>query len=985
MKSRLALATILVGWLITQSLHGQVQGFDDYDWQQKDSVITTLFYGGALNVCDVLIETAYQAELGKSPQDNKAMAVFANWQGIRYLAHQSLDTAEHFLSEALTIYQANPPLQDSAYRDVLLNLGDLKSAQGAFEDASDFYRKAEAEMDKGSKLNKQLYLNTLTTILSSELQINNLDQAEEYGKKALGFAQKNYGEKTDEYFSALTNLGKIYQLKGQTRRAANVILQAYELAKINLPPNHRNLLLYANYAAEVHASLGRLSAMGAVYDDMIAFFEENPNEQESTLYPTILEKKAAWHEAKNELDTAYQLYNRANILLSLRAERTSPEYIRSEVNMANILRKQEKYLEAEGYYQSALQYAPQVYGADSWSMAVLQENLGDMYMEMSDYNKALEHRQAALTLFEMHLQDEDPTYALALQKMGQTHSALGLDSLAGENLKQAQKIFRDIYGAIHPLLYGNCLRLIKLYWDRDQETVLENLKTAGVYAKYALLDNIALLSSSERRVVYEEIDELINLYASLAIQTSSDEVLDDLLALVTAKKVSKAQSNLVSIATLQSKHSTQFRKEYNNWQELRKHIFDNQNLPAAQQKNTQSRRDQAWEILAKLVPGYRNFDPKIPSGFEVRNKLPTGEVFVDLLAFKPYQAVTKDFAEKEVFVALVNRGQSRSPKLIQLTLNQNALSTSQSRNQAAYYQQLWAPIETSLASALRIYISPDQVLHRISYSSLPTNDGGYVFDNYQIQRINSAVDLFQLKDITPQKEALIYAAPSYSSTANAVSQTESQYDLHIPSQLVGTKTSRDEISFSANSGSIGEANAIKNLLSKKKWQVESFQDQQVSVPGMREQLPGAQGVVHLAMKAYFVQPDSTNELMLTCGIAATGAKSGWTGDTLSGIISALELSAMDLQNIDLLVIGYHEINYGSSLAALHRALKFAGVKNILLTLWDVPAEGRRAFFTLFYKNLAKNQSIHTALYKTKKKMRKKFDTINWGGFVLLES
>ena len=430
--------------------------------------------------------------------------------------------------------------QDSSYRDVLLNMGDVQIAQGAWADASASFQGALALMDAEKSANKALYLNTLTNILSAELQNANLDQAEESAKKALGFAQKNYGEKTDEYISALTNLGKVYQSKGQARRASNVILQAYELAKLHLPSDHTNRLLYGNNAADIYESQGRREAAGIVYDEMLQFFEDNSSQQESALYPIMLEKKAAWLDDAGRIDEAYELYNKANILLSLRTERTSQSYIQSEMNMASILRRQKKYLEAEGYYKSALQYAPQLYGADSRPMAIIHDNLGEMYAQMGAHSQALTHQQAALSLYEMHMKDLDPTYAFSLQKLGSTHQHLGLDSLAEENLIQAQKILIDIYGTSHRTVFENSLEIIKLYWNRDREKVASFLSEANAYAIAALTEKTPILGAGERATIYQEAKDLINYYTSYLLSDANINLIDELSELIGAYKAARA-------------------------------------------------------------------------------------------------------------------------------------------------------------------------------------------------------------------------------------------------------------------------------------------------------------------------------------------------------------------------------------------------------------------------------------------------------------
>lgn len=983
MRRSLVFQLLLIGFIPFSIVEAQVQGFDTYSWQQKDSVIATLFYGGALNVCDVLIKDAYQAELGKTDKDDRAMAVFSTWQGVRHMAHQQLDSATQFLQEALDIYNEHPAMQDSAYRDVLLNLGDVLSSTGSQEDASILYQRSIAFMDAHEISNKPLYLNSLTGIISLELQMGNHDKAEEFGRKALGFAQNEFGEKTDEYISALTNLGRVYQSKGQSRRASNVILQAYELSKINLPKDHTNRLLYASNAGDIYASLGRQTSEGEVYDEMLQFFEDNPSEQETSLYPMILNRKATWFEAQGNLEEAYDYFNKANILLSLRTERTSAEYIQSEVNMARILRKQEKYLEAEGYYQSALQYAPKLYGEDSWSMAVLHENLGDMYIEMMDYANALKHLQAAVSLFEGHMKDQDPSYAFVLQKLGNAHLKSGLDSLAEDNLAHAQNILVDIYGASHPAVFTNGLKLSKFYWTRNRNKTIDYLRDCKNYALKTLDETLPFLNGPERGFIYQDVQELINLYTSLAVNDGGEmDILDELSEIVAAFKTAKAKTNVAAVATYMGRPSSSFRKDYNAWQQLRKQIIDAKNAPEDAQTEVANLITEAQKLQSNLLPGFKGSGKSDLSAAGVRQLLKSDAVFLDFFSARTYDSESESYDERASFYALLNPGQQSNSKIIELTLNQNALLTSQARNQAAYYEQLWSPIESELTGINELFISAAEDLNRISFSSLPTKDGGFVFDDFKIHRLTSAAGISRRQDPLPSKEAVFFGNPDFSEALDS-SMAASQSWL-VPMASIGSKKMLDQVRFSSITASESEVRTMASMLDKKKWKTTTFVLGEANKTNFQNSLITGKGIMHLATKFYFLDSDTTGESQFRSGFGLAGAKSGWSSDHATGVVSSLELSSMDLSKFDLAILGYHEVKSGTALASLQGALHAAGVKNTLVSLWDVPSEGRKLFFSLFYKNLTKGQSVSTAFYNTKKKLRKKSDPIIWGGFVLMQ-
>lgn len=69
---------------------------------------------------------------------------------------------------------------------------------------------------------------------------------------------------------------------------------------------------------------------------------------------------------------------------------------------------------------------------------------------------------------------------------------------------------------------------------------------------------------------------------------------------------------------------------------------------------------------------------------------------------------------------------------------------------------------------------------------------------------------------------------------------------------------------------------------------------------------------------------------------------------------------------------------------LQRAFKIAGVKNLIVSLWQVPDKETAELMTLFYTNLLQNISVRDAFYNAQKTMRSKYPPYMWAAFVLIE-
>ncbi len=136
---------------------------------------------------------------------------------------------------------------------------------------------------------------------------------------------------------------------------------------------------------------------------------------------------------------------------------------------------------------------------------------------------------------------------------------------------------------------------------------------------------------------------------------------------------------------------------------------------------------------------------------------------------------------------------------------------------------------------------------------------------------------------------------------------------------------------------------------------------------------------------------------LLCGLAFAGANSDANAfGRVRGIMTAEEISLMDLTGVELCVLSACQTNVGAlrdgqGIASLQSALHAAGVRTAITSLWKVPDQATRELMTEFYRRLwVLKQPKAKALWNAKKKLREQLDgegkpiyTIrDWAGWVL---
>ncbi|MFZ1856983.1 MAG: CHAT domain-containing protein, partial [Chitinophagaceae bacterium] len=169
-------------------------------------------------------------------------------------------------------------------------------------------------------------------------------------------------------------------------------------------------------------------------------------------------------------------------------------------------------------------------------------------------------------------------------------------------------------------------------------------------------------------------------------------------------------------------------------------------------------------------------------------------------------------------------------------------------------------------------------------------------------------------------------------------------------------------------------------------------------------------ILHIATHGFFLpEPDKKREEnnfsnentytladdpLLRSGLILAGGNYAWSGKTPidgveDGIATAYEISQLNLSNTELVVLSACETALGDvkgseGVFGLQRAFKMAGVKKMIVSLWQVPDKETAELMTTFYNYWMKGKTINDAFTQAQADMRKKYAPFYWAAFVLVE-
>ena len=187
-------------------------------------------------------------------------------------------------------------------------------------------------------------------------------------------------------------------------------------------------------------------------------------------------------------------------------------------------------------------------------------------------------------------------------------------------------------------------------------------------------------------------------------------------------------------------------------------------------------------------------------------------------------------------------------------------------------------------------------------------------------------------------------------------------------------------------GTKKEVDQVAALFQNKNWSLSAYTDTKAEEGKFKEEVEkNKAGIIHIATHG-FAFPDvkknkrqqqlmGTEEIsyrasedpMVRCGLMFSGSNVSWTGNPQKmiketgedGILTAAEVSNMDLSNTKLVVLsacetGLGKIEGSEGTFGLKRGFKLAGVEQMIVSLWSVPDKETMELMTLFYEDLTQS-------------------------------
>jgi CHAT domain-containing protein len=680
-----------------------------------------------------------------------------------------------------------------------------------------------------------------------------------------------------------------------------------------------------------------------------------------------------------------------------------------------------------------------VVGKEHPDYTVCLNNLANIFRRRGDYKAAEEYYTEAKDINEKAYGKLNERYGRGVLFLADVNTYMGNYEIAESLYLEAKQIFEQVIGKEHPDYYHTIKNLIYLYWaegkfDLAKPYVLE----ASEIGKNTLAKLTRHLSEREISANIAKFEDWMNYdFSSAHIRSELIPVCYNDLLFYKGFLLNDA----LQVSNFVRKDETTTEK-YDLLKALHRRLAAEHSKPLNSRINLAELENQANELekeLARTVAGFgESFQQVIWQ--EVQRTLQPGETAIE---FVRYRLVNRRPTDTIMYAALVLLPGGQEPAFIPLFEERelNKLFETNGRlkpdfikdlySSSDLYRLLWQPLEQVLAEAQTIYFSPGGLLHRLNFGAVPMPSllrgeasGSTLADRYRLIELGSTRQLVVPLSTKPKGgEALLYGGIQYEMDSAAIAAAISTLGSESVAIRRGLdfanadSTLRDgqwgylrwtDVEVSSAQEMLAEAGISPTVRKGYYGTEESFKTIGANGPSPR--------VLHLATHGFFFpDPDTggrqqavagsqgepvfkvSDHPMIRAGLVLAGGNHAWqTGqpfrpDREDGILTAYEISQMNLSNTELVVLsacetGLGDIQGNEGVYGLQRAFKIAGAKYLIMSLWQVPDFQTQELMTSFYSLwLEDKMPIPDAFRAAQKAMKAKYKSpFLWAGFVLVE-
>jgi len=925
----------------------------------------------------------------------------------------------------------------SEYANTLNILAISYHRIGDFKKAIELGNKSVEIFEKTLGKRHPEYAMYISDIADFYLSLGDYSKAVELCTKAMGIQKEILGERHHDYAILLDKISSIYRNLGDYSKALDFGNEALNIKKETLGENHLEYATSLNNLSIIYFHLGDYSK-ALEYESRVIEIHNSTIGENHPEHAKDLNNLAGYYSYLGDYSRAVQLGNKAIEIQRKALGENNPDYARYLSNLAVYYSNIEDYSKAIEYGTKALEIRKSTLGDRHPLLSLTLLGLSYYYSQLGDFSKAEEFANMALYIQKETLGENHPDYAYTLARLSLVQFYLGNHSKAIELINKTLNIQRESLGENHPNYARSLEQLSAFYTFEGDYSKAYLYNKENVSINYTNILHLFSNASNNLRTSYwnTRTSTFTDYYPYLSMKSPSSCSTTDLYdkSALFAKGLLLTTEMEMNRLIQESGDEEALRM----FEELRHQRFQLQKLyetPLSKRYlDADSLAQVADQLERKLVVRskvYGDFTKKLRTTWQdVQKSLTEDEIAIEFLSFNVYGT------DSTMVAALTLRKDDKEPKFVPLfELGQlQGVSDTEHFICSEVARLVWEPLQKELRGIRRIYFSPAGVLHTIAIEYTPG------MEEYEMCRLSTTREIIDIKASAVAADevgaaAALYGGVDYETmnSTKLVLSTETQnpstsdaftreFSLSQHRAFVDSLDLRGQ-SISYLPSTLDEVKSIQASLEGSRRSAKVYVGPEATETSLKSLSGHSPNVLHLATHGfYFTEKQSKkhdNLLFLTdndqrsgdmedktltrSGLFMAGANKVLEGENVpmdsdDGILTAREISRLDLRGTDLVVLsacetGKGDIKQGEGVFGLQRSFKKAGAKTIVMSLWNVSDLPTQMLMTEFYKNLCSGKGKRESLRLAQKTVREYKDSDGsllfqnphyWAGFVILD-
>ena len=902
----------------------------------------------------------------------------------------------------------------------LNSLAGLYRERGDYDKAEPLFRRALAAREKVLGAGHPDVAASLDGLARLYRQKGDYGNAEPLYRRALAIREKAQGPEHPDLATPLNNLALLYWNKGDYDKVEPLYKRALAIREKAQGPEHPDLATFLNNLALLYSAKGEYGKAEPLFQRALAIREKAQGADHPAL-AAYLNNLALLYWNKGDYDKAKPLYQRA---LTIQENAQGPEHpgVASPLNnLASLYRDTGDYASAEPLYQRALAIREKGLGAAHPDVATSLNNLATLYRDRGDYAKAEPLIHRALAIWEKALGLEHPSVAMCLTNLALLYSAKGDYARAEPVLQRALAIREKALGPEHPYVAHSLTdraRLSEATGDLPQAIAFQS--RASDISERNLALNIAI-GSERQKLAYlaaleAESDQTVSLHAHSAPDDSDARSLA--VTTVLRRKGRALDAMTDSVGALRGRANLQDQALFDQLRDVRAEVArlvlggPQKITPAQHQDQIKSLDAQIERLEAEISRSSDEFRAQAQpiTTSAIQSAIPANAALIELYIYRPFNArYTKpgERFSKPRYVAYiltpgggihwVDLGEAAAiDRAVEAwrTALRDPNRADAKRLARALDQRLMEPVRKLLGTTRHLLLSPDGALNLIPFGALVDGRNRYLIENYSFTYLTSGRDLVRLQVQTPSRQGpLVVANPLFDLSHGSMTSNPAA----PPEREARRSLDFNEERFDPLPSTGIEARALGAVLSDAHVLIGAD-----ATEAAIKQVRGP-SILHIATHGFFLadqkreanvsldesKPIFSEDPLLRAGLVLAGANQRRSGAGEDGILTASEVTALDLWGTKLVVLsacdtGLGEVKNGQGVYGLRRALVLAGAQSLVMSLWEVADRPTRELMVGYYKGLQQGQGRSEALRDVQLKMlrsRERQHPYYWAAFI----